>query len=151
MTWMSRSYNRIELLGNLTRDPELRLTASGRSVCGFGLATNRNVKLASGGRREETAYHRVIAWGPLAEQCHHLLKKGVPVFVAGRLSYRTYTKDDEQREVAEVVIDEMIVLEKRRGAATDVTSEVPADASADTAADTANSEGEEAGEEIPFV
>src|SRR5690242_4656805 len=98
---MTRNWNHIQLIGNLTHDPELRTTAKGTPICGFRMATNRRFKDAQGTTQEDTAYHRIIAWGVLGDQCATLLKKGSPVFVAGRLSYREYTKDDEKREVAE--------------------------------------------------
>jgi single-strand DNA-binding protein len=100
-------------MGNLTHDPELRKTTKGTSVCGFRLATNRRWQDTQGTLQEDTAYHRIIAWGHLGEHCAKLLKKGSPVFVSGRLNYREYDKDDEKRTVAEIVIDEMIVLDKR--------------------------------------
>ncbi len=112
---MSRSWNRIELIGHLTRDPELRKTTQGFSVCGFGLATNRVWVSAKGARQEETSYHRIIAWSQLGDLCAELLKEGSFVFVSGRLSYRTYQKDDETRQVAEVIITEMLLLDRRVG------------------------------------
>lgn len=115
---MSRSWNHIELIGNLTHDPELRKTTKGTSVCGFRMATNRRWQDAQGAIQEETAYHRIIAWSTLGEQCAQLLKKGSHVFVSGRLSYREYTKDDEKRMVTEIVIDDMIMLDKRNTPAT---------------------------------
>lgn len=110
---MARSLNVIHLIGNLTRDPELRYTSSGRAVCTFGLATNRSWKTESGELREESSYHRVVAWEKLAEQCAQLLVKGRRVYVQGRLGYRTYQKDDEEREVAEIVIEDMLLLDAK--------------------------------------
>lgn len=83
---MARNLNLIQLIGNLTRDPELRYTASGRAVCAFGLATNRSRKTESGEIREESSFHRIIAWEKLAEQCAQLLIKGRKVYVQGRLA-----------------------------------------------------------------
>jgi single-strand DNA-binding protein len=110
---MARSLNVIHLIGNLTREPELRYTSSGRAVCGFGLATNRTWKTEAGELQEESSFHRVVAWEKLAEQCAHLLVQGRKVYVQGRLAYRAYQKDDEEREVAEVVIDDMVLLDAK--------------------------------------
>lgn len=113
---MARCLNVIHLIGNLTRDPELRSTSSGTPVCVFGLATNRSWKSENGSLNEETSYHRIVAWKQLAEQCAHLLVKGRKIYVQGRLGYRTYQKDDEEREVAEVVIDDMLLLDAKPAA-----------------------------------
>jgi single-strand DNA-binding protein len=101
------------LIGNLTRDPELRYTASGRAICAFGLATNRSRKTDTGELREESSFHRIIAWEKLAEQCAQLLIKGRKVYAQGRLAYRIYQKDDEEREVAEIVIEDMLHLDNK--------------------------------------
>ena len=111
---MARSYNRIELIGNLTHDPELRQTPKGTPVCGFTLATDRSWKDEQGEKHEESAFHRIVAWKGLAEQCAKLLRKGRKVFVAGRLNYRSYERDGTQVPVAEIIIDDMIVLDDKR-------------------------------------
>lgn len=107
----SRSLNRIIIIGNLTRDPELKYTPAGTAVCTFGVATNRAWTTADGQTKEETQYHRVVAWQKLAELCGKLLTKGKKVFLEGRMTYRTYTgKDGVQRTVAEIVMDDFIVF-----------------------------------------
>ncbi len=109
-----RSWNHVELIGHLTHAPELRKTPKGTSVCGFSVATNRSRVDETGKRTEDTSYHRIIAWGPLAEQCAKLLKKGSFVFVSGRLAYRSYTsKDGEKRDVTEIVANDMLILDKK--------------------------------------
>ncbi len=106
----SRSWNRVELMGNLTRDPELRYTPNGASVCTFGIATNRSY-LVEGERKEEVDFHNLVAWNKLAELCNQLLKKGSRVFVSGRLQYREWDgQDGQKRRVAEIVIEDMIQL-----------------------------------------
>lgn len=116
----ARSLNRVLLIGNLTRDPELRYTPQGTAVCTFGIATNRSwVPNDGGDRQEETEYHRVVAWAKLAEICSQLLYKGRKVYVEGRLQTRKWTgQDGQERETTEVVIDNMIALgaPKNRGA-----------------------------------
>lgn len=107
----SRSLNRVLLIGNLTRDPELKYTPSGTAVCSFGIATNRSWKTAEGTIKEETQYHRIIAWQKLAELCGKLLSKGRKVYLEGRLVYRTFTgRDGVQRTVSEIVLDDFIVF-----------------------------------------
>lgn len=107
----SRSLNRIVLIGNLTRDPELKYTPTGTAVCTFGIATNRSWTTNDGQTKEDVQYHRVVAWQKLAELCGKLLNKGRKVFVEGRMTYRTFTgKDGIQRTMAEIVLDDFIVF-----------------------------------------
>lgn len=109
----SRSWNRVELIGNLTRDPELRYTPSGAAVCTFGLATNRTY-VSEGEKKEEVDFHRLVAWNKLAELCNQLLKKGNKAFISGRLQTRSWEgQDGQSRTVTEIVIEDMIVLTPR--------------------------------------
>ncbi|QQG44014.1 MAG: single-stranded DNA-binding protein [Candidatus Roizmanbacteria bacterium] len=107
----SRSLNRVILIGNLTRDPELKYTPSGTAVCTFGVATNRSWTTAEGQTKEETQFHRIVSWQKLAELCGKLLTKGRKVFLEGRLTYRSFTgKDGVQRSISEIVLDDFIVF-----------------------------------------
>jgi single-strand DNA-binding protein len=108
----ARSLNKVLLIGNLTRDPELRYTAQGTAVCTFGMATNRQWTPADGGeRQEEVEYHRIVAWAKLAEICAQILHKGRKVYCEGRLQTRNWTgQDGQERTTTEVVIDTMIAL-----------------------------------------
>lgn len=107
----SRSLNRIVLIGNLTRDPELKYTPAGTAVCTFSIATNRSWTTNDGQIKEEVQYHRVVAWQKLAELCGKLLNKGRKVFAEGRMTYRTFTgKDGVLRTIAEIVLDDFIVF-----------------------------------------
>lgn len=111
----SRSLNKVQLIGNLTRDPELRYTPTGAAVCTIGLATNRYWTTESGEKKEEVEFHRIVAWNKLAELCSQLLSKGRKVYVEGRLRTNTWTaQDGTQRTTTEVVIDDMILLDSRR-------------------------------------
>lgn len=113
----SRSLNKVQLIGNLTRDPELRYTPQGTAVCTFGLATNRAWVTDTGEKREETEFHRIVSWNKLAELCSQLLFKGRKVYVEGRLQTRSWTaQDGSQRQATEVVIEEMIILDSRQAA-----------------------------------
>lgn len=111
----TRSLNKVQLIGNLTRDPELRYTPQGTAVCTFGLATNRAWTTEGGEKREETEFHRIVAWNKLAELCSQLLFKGRRIFVEGRLQTRTWSgQDGTQRQTTEIVIEDMIILDSRR-------------------------------------
>src|SRR5258708_4402560 len=122
---MARSLNKVQLIGNLTRDPELRYTPNGNAVCTFSLATNRYWTVDSGEKREEVDFHRIVAWNKLAELCSQFLVKGRKVYVEGRLSTRNWTgQDGVQRSTTEVVIDDMILLDSKGAAGT--TQSAPA-------------------------
>jgi single-strand DNA-binding protein len=114
---MARSLNKVELIGNLTRDPELRYTPQGTAVCTFGIATNRSWVTDSGEKKEEADFHRIVAWNKLAELCSQLLTKGRKVYVEGRLSNRSWAaQDGTQKTITEIVINDMIILDSRREA-----------------------------------
>lgn len=125
---MARSLNRVQLIGNLTRDPELRYTPTGNAVCSFSLATNRGWTTDAGEKKEDTEFHRVVAWNKLAELCSQFLTKGRKVYVEGRLSTRNWAaQDGTQRTTTEVVIDDMILLDnKRPGEGAGASEEHPA-------------------------
>ena len=111
----TRSWNRVELIGNLTRDPELRYTPQGTAVVTFSIATNRTF-ISDGERKEEADFHRIVAWSKLAELCSQLLKKGNRVFVSGRLQNRNWEgQDGQSRNVTEIVIEDMILLTSKGG------------------------------------
>lgn len=111
-----RSLNKVLLIGNLTRDPEMRYTPSGTAVCTFGLATNRSWTPSDGGEaQEETEFHRIVAWSKLAEICNTLLKKGQKIYCEGRLQTNKWTgQDGAERQTTEIVIDNMILLSSPR-------------------------------------
>lgn len=120
----SRSLNKVQLIGNLTRDPELRYTPTGAAVCTIGLATNRYWTLESGEKKEEVEFHRIVAWNKLAELCSQLLTKGRKVYVEGRLRTASWqAQDGSQRNTTEVVIEDMILLDSRPPAS--VPTQVP--------------------------
>lgn len=114
---MSKSLNKVMLIGNLTRDPELRYTPSSTAVCTFSIATNRNWVDGSGQKQEDVQFHRLVAWAKLAEICAEILHKGRKVYVQGRLQTRNWqTKEGEDRQTVEIVVDEMIALGAPKGA-----------------------------------
>lgn len=111
----SRSLNKVQLIGNLTRDPELRYTPTGAAVCTLGLATNRTWTTDSGEKKEEVEFHRVVAWNKLAELCSQLCTKGRKIYVEGRLRTNTWQgQDGSSRSTTEVVIEDMILLDPKR-------------------------------------
>ncbi|KKT85676.1 MAG: Single-stranded DNA-binding protein [Parcubacteria group bacterium GW2011_GWA1_Parcubacteria_45_10] len=124
---MARSLNKAALIGNLTRDPEMRYTPQGTAVCTFGLATNRQWTTESGEKKEDAEFHRIVAWNKLAEICSQLLVKGRKVYVEGRLQTRSWTgQDGGQRQTTEIVINDMIILDSRRdGVAPGETFDMP--------------------------
>jgi single-strand DNA-binding protein len=157
---MARSINKAILLGNLTRDPVLRYTASGRPVCDFGIATNRTWTNDKGERQEQTEFHNIAAWGKLAEIASQYLTKGRKVYVEGRLQTRNYeTADGQQKSRTEIVIDDLVMLDNKGAGATTIghngksqpngeTHETPQ--ANEPTPDTAFSEEEINPEETPF-
>mgnify|MGYP000844719719 FL=1 len=107
---MARSFNQVILMGNLTRDPELRQIPSGQSVCSFSLALNRSYKGADGEWQEATDYIDVVAWGPLGERVAQYVQKGRPVLVNGRLQSRSWEQDGQKRSKVEVNAQDVTFL-----------------------------------------
>ncbi len=149
---MAGSFNRITLVGNLTRDPEIRYVGSGAAVTKFTLAVNRRSK-----QQEETDYVDCVAWDKLAETCNTYLKKGMSCLVDGRLSIRSYDdKDGNKRKATEVVVNTMQMLDRpNRGGGDGGTYErAPRAAAGEPAGSTGGSDhydsALDAEEEIPF-
>lgn len=107
---MARSFNQVTLMGNLTRDPDLRQIPSGQSVCSFSLALNRSFKGSDGNWQEATDYVDVVAWGPLGERVAQYVTKGRPVLVSGRLQSQSWEKDGQKRTKVEVVANDVTFL-----------------------------------------
>jgi single-strand DNA-binding protein len=107
---MARSFNQVTLMGNLTRDPELRTTPNGASVCSFSLALNRSYKNSEGNWTEATDYIDIVAWGPLGERVAQYLTKGRPALVSGRLQSRSWEQDGNKRSKVEVVANDVTFL-----------------------------------------
>lgn len=124
----ARSLNKVMLIGNLTRDPELRYTATGTSVASFAIATNRSWTPVDGGEKQERVdYHNIVAWSKLADICGQLLHKGDKVYVEGRLQTRDWkAQDGSDRRITEIVIDNMMLLRSTRSAA-EVTETEPSE------------------------
>lgn len=133
---MARSLNKVMLIGNLTRDPELKYTPSGAAVCTFGVATNRNWTTDTGEKKDDVDFHNIVVWNKLAEICSQFLKKGRKVYVEGRLSTSTWqAPDGAQRNKTEIVINDMIILDKKgeeSGGESQELKDAPASAEAAT-------------------
>ena len=112
---MARSFNQVILMGNLTRDPELRQIPSGQSVCSFSLALNRSYKNSGGDWQEATDYVDVVAWANLGERVAQYVTKGRPVLVTGRLQSRSWEQDGQKRSKLEVVASDVTFLGGRGG------------------------------------
>ncbi len=109
-----RSVNKVILIGNLTRDPEMKETQSGQPITTFGLATNREWVTNDSERKQSTEFHECVAWSKLAEICHKYLKKGKLVYVEGYLKTRSWeTENGDKKFRTEIVLHDMIMLEKK--------------------------------------
>jgi single-strand DNA-binding protein len=118
---MGRGLNKVIIIGNVGRDPEMRYTPSGRPVTSFSVATSRTWMSAEGERREETEWFNVVAWGTLAEICKAHLTKSQQVYVEGRLQTRGWEDEQGKKHFrTELVANEMILLGERRSQQSDI-------------------------------
>lgn len=113
---MARSFNQVTLMGNLTRDPEIRTTPSGQSVCSFSLALNRQWKDKDGKPQEAVDYIDVTAWGALGERVAQYCQKGKPVLVSGRLQSHSWEQDGNKRTKVDVLAQDVTFLGAPTGA-----------------------------------
>jgi single-strand DNA-binding protein len=108
---MARGVNKVILLGNLGKDPELSYLPSGQSVAKFSLATSRKFKDKNGELKDETEWHNIVAWGKLGEIAAQYLKKGRQAYVEGRISSRKWEdREGKQRTTVEIVADEVVMV-----------------------------------------
>jgi single-strand DNA-binding protein len=121
---MSRGLNKVMIIGNLGRDPEMRYTPSGRPVTTFSVATSRSWNTSEGEKRIETEWFNVVAWSSLAEICKQHLVKGQQVYIEGRLQTRHWDDAEGNKHTSvEIVANEMIILGERRDASESTSSE----------------------------
>jgi single-strand DNA-binding protein len=112
---MSRGLNKVMIIGNLGRDPEMRYTPSGRPVTTFSVATSRSWNTSEGEKHVETEWFNVVAWSNLAEICKQYLIKGQQVYIEGRLQTRHWDDQEGNKHTSvEIVANEMIILGERR-------------------------------------
>lgn len=119
------SLNRATLLGNVTRDPEVRQTPNGQSVASFSVATNRSWSDAAGQKQEAVEYHNVVAWAKLADICRQYLTKGKKVYVEGRIQTRDWEGPDGVRKYRTEIVAESLILLDRGGAPSSATNNAP--------------------------
>ena len=150
------SLNRAQIVGNATRDPEMRYTPNGQAVCSFGVATNRRWRDKDGNTQEQTEFHNVVAWGKLAELMSQLVHKGSKIYVEGRLQTRSWEgQDGGKRNRTEIVMNDFILLTPKGAATTsqpvdETVKEFPSSASSDAKAmeDKKATEGKPAPDEV---
>lgn len=143
---MPGNYNRIILVGNLTRDPEMRFIPSGSGVVKFTLAVSRRMK-----NGEETMFIDIVAWDKLAEICNTYLKKGMSVLVEGRLAIRAYDdKDGNKRKATEVVIDTMQMLDRKSSSDSGESNHTPHYSNNTGGSGSSNFDDAAIEDEIPF-
>ena len=106
--------NRVMLIGNATRAPESKVTPTAQTVCTFGVATNQTWTDAKGVKQQRAEFHNLVAWGKLAEICTQYIAKGMKIYVEGRLQTREWEKDGQKRSRTEIVVDNMILLERKQ-------------------------------------
>ncbi|HYO50194.1 MAG TPA: single-stranded DNA-binding protein [Chloroflexia bacterium] len=112
---MARGLNKVMLIGNLGKDPEMKYTPQGTAVTTFSMAVSRSRKSPDGQLIDETEWFRVVAWERLAETCNEFLRKGSKVYIEGRLQTRKWTaQDGQERQMVEVVANEMLLLDSRQ-------------------------------------
>ena len=113
---MARGLNKVLLIGNLGKDPEMKYTPQGKPMTTFSVAVSRRRQTPDGEWKDETEWFRIVAWQKLAEQCNEYLRKGSKVYIEGRLQTREWQGQDGQtRQTVEVVANEMVILDSRQG------------------------------------
>lgn len=142
--------NRATIIGNLTRDPEVRSTPNGRSVCSIGVATNRFWTDTNGVKQKQAEFHNVVLWGKLADIAGQYLKKGQKVYFEGRLQTRDWTgQDGAKRTRTEIIADNMIMLGSRGAGDYPAAGSVAQSATVEQSTNESNNE-EIKVEDIPF-
>lgn len=140
--------NKVQLIGRLTRDPEMRTTPSGQTVTTIGLATGRTWVDKSGQKQEKTEFHNIVMWGRLAEIAGQYLTKGQEAYIEGRLETRSYTgKDGVERRTTEIIAEVMQMGQRAQGSGAPRPKAAPQHAATAAAATTAPA----AAEEIPTI
>lgn len=143
--------NRATLIGNVTRDPESRTTATGQNVCTFGIATNMQWTDAQGVKQQRAEFHNIVAWNKLADICSQYLTKGKKVFAEGRLQTRDWeAQDGTKRRTTEIILENMIMLDRGGAAPRPVTEPTVVPAAAPSEIDKGVGDQEIRVEDIPF-
>jgi single-strand DNA-binding protein len=114
---MSRGFNRVVLIGNVGKEPEIRYTGTGIAVATFSLATSELWRDKDGNQQERTDWHNIVAWRKLAEIIQEIVHKGSRVLVEGKIQNRSYEKGGEKRYITEIIADNILLLDSREGTA----------------------------------
>jgi single-strand DNA-binding protein len=141
--------NKVFMMGNLTRDPELRYVPSGAPVTTFGLAVNRTFVTQHGDKKDEVCFVKVVVFGKQAESCSQYLTKGRPVFIEGRLQYKAWEQDGQKRSTLDIVADRVQFLGSP-GKPSGAASEEMPDTQKETFAEEAPADNVKPEEETPF-
>ena len=150
------SLNKVLLIGNLTRDPDVRMMTNGRPVCNFGLALNRSYKDAEGNRKEETTFVDVESYGPRAEAVGRFFTKGRAIFIEGRLKLDQWeSKEGEKRSALKVVLDSFEFVDSKQDGSPSVTRSVetndsPASEKSSTSSELKSHKEPELDDDVPF-
>jgi single-strand DNA-binding protein len=146
------SLNKVFLIGNLTRDPELRMTPKGTAICTFGLAVNRQFRDEAGGTREETTFVDLEAWGKTGELVSKYLSKGSPAMVEGRLRFDSWeSKAGEKRNKLKVVVDNVQFLSSRgEGGSKESSAPEGRQSTPQREAPASESQGNDVDDDVPF-
>lgn len=122
------SLNRTQIIGNVTRDPEMRYTPNGQAVCSYSVATNRRWKDKDGNNQEQTEFHNIVAWGKVAEIIAQYVKKGHKIYIEGRLQTRTWEgQDGGKRNRTEIVMEDFVFLTPKGTGGTESTPDLGED------------------------
>jgi len=143
----------VMIIGNMTKDPDVRTTPSGQSVANFAIATNRTWTDPNGSKQGSVEYHNVVVWGKLADICGQYLHKGKKIYVEGRLQTRDWEgQDGVKRKTTEIVVQDMIMLDSARGGGATQPQSKPgfSEPTYETPAELPNNQEEIKVEDIPF-
>jgi len=122
------SLNRAQIIGNVTRDPEMRYTPNGQAVCSFGVATNRRWRDKDGNNQEQTEFHNVVCWQKVAEIISQYVKKGNRIYIEGRLQTRQWEgQDGTKRNRTEIVMEDFVFLTPKGSSGSSTASSTPTD------------------------
>ena len=125
--------NRATLIGNITRDPELKYTAKGTAMLRFAIATNRSQQKEDGSYQDNPTFHNIVAWSKLAERMAKILAKGKKVYIEGRIDNRSYEVDGQKKYTSDIVADNIISFDKGKGGGTAMAAKSSAPARNDAA------------------
>lgn len=135
---MAKGFNKVILMGNLTRDPETRTTPSGQTVTNFGLAVNRTWKSADGVQQESVSYIDCVAWGKTGEIIAQYVQKGRALLVSGRLDQRSWDQDGQKRSKVEVIVEDFNFVGGGGASGNDSSTQSPTSASASSSSKSAS-------------